>query len=152
MYPHHKYGPPVWRSPSGSSTAKNPLTARVAHRIIFGCGISAAAGGQRVRLWFAEAAPRNPPLLDWLAVEFMEHGWQMKHIHRLLVTSHAYRMSSTVRGREFGERRELDRDNHYLWRMNTRRMEAELVRDAVFYVGRQLDLTCGGPDIAYKWL
>ena len=47
--------------------------------------------------------PRNQPLLDWLAVELMEHGWQMKHIHRLLVTSNAYRMSSGCRRRERGE-------------------------------------------------
>ena len=68
--------------------------------------------------------PRNQPLLDWLAVELMDHGWQMKHIHRLLVTSNTYRMASTAAGASAANVA-LDRDNRYLWRMNTRRLESE---------------------------
>jgi hypothetical protein len=97
------------------------------------------------------SAPRNQALLDWLAVELMEHNWQMKHIHRLIVTSSTYRMSSSSHATSdaLAKNIEIDRDNHYLWRMNTRRMEAELVRDAVFFAAGNLDLAWGGPDIPF---
>ena len=99
--------PPAWRSTTsgcGTSARRSSTT----------CSTSACAAPQ----------PRNQPLLDWLAVELMDHGWQMKHIHRLIVTSNAYRMASTPRARA-PRISTLDRDNHYLWRMNTRRLEAE---------------------------
>jgi hypothetical protein len=87
--------------------------------------------------------PSHPALLDWLAVEFMENGWSMKKLHKLIVTSSAYRLASTPDDADLA----LDRDNTYLWRMSSRRLEAEVVRDCVFYVAGKLDLTMGGPDI-----
>jgi hypothetical protein len=98
--------------------------------------------------------PSHPQLLDWLASEFMAPSvpgrgeapaqpWSMKHLHRLIVTSSAYRMASTPDSANAA----IDPDNVYLWRMNSRRMEAELVRDNVLYVCGDLDLTRGGPDI-----
>jgi hypothetical protein len=89
--------------------------------------------------------PSHPALLDWLAAEFMDKGWSMKHMHRLIVTSSAYRMSSTPDDSNLG----LDRDNIYLWRMSPRRLEAEAVRDCVFYVAGKLDPAMGGPDIPH---
>jgi hypothetical protein len=106
--------------------------------------------------------PSHPQLLDWLAVEFMEHGWRFKHLHRLMVTSEAYRRSSAIA--DFGFRiadsktpanpqseirnpQFLDPDNIYLWRMNTRRMEAEVVRDSLLHVAGKLNLTMGGPEL-----
>jgi hypothetical protein len=80
----------------------------------------------------------------------MDHAWQMKHIHRLLVTSNTYRMVSTVGDSTSNTNVALDRDNRYLWRMNTRRLESELVRDSIFYVAGNLDLTRGGPEFAYN--
>src|SRR5262249_44160061 len=78
-----------------------------------------------------------------LAAEFMEGGWRLKALHRLMVTSAAYRMDSA--GHEANQAR--DPDNRFLWRRNLRRMEAEVVRDSVLYVAGNLDLTAGGPDI-----
>jgi hypothetical protein len=121
----------------------NPLFARVAMNHIwlrhFGRGIvptSADFGrnGQR---------PSHPALLDWLAAEFVERGWSMKPMHRLMVTSATYRQASTPDEAN----QSADRDNVYLWRMPSRRLEAELVRDQIFYVAGKLDLTMGGPDI-----
>src|SRR5207248_2350486 len=89
--------------------------------------------------------PSHPALLDWLAAEFMEHGWSMKHVHRLIVTSSAYRMASTPDDANLAR----DRDNVYLWRMPSRRLEGEAVRDCVFYVAGKLDATMGGPDIPH---
>src|SRR5262249_24391423 len=87
--------------------------------------------------------PTHPALLSWLADEFMARGWSMKAMHRLIVTSNAYRMASTPDEANAT----IDRDNKYLWRMNSRRLEAEVVRDAVFYVAGNRDLTRGGPDL-----
>jgi hypothetical protein len=89
--------------------------------------------------------PSHPELLDWLAVEFMDSGWSMKHLHRLMVTSRAYRMQSW--GAPDDPAAKLDPQNVALWRMNPRRMEAELVRDNVLHVAGSLDATMGGPDL-----
>jgi hypothetical protein len=124
----------------------NPLTARVAMNHIwlrhFGQAIvpSVFDFGQNGR------RPSHPALLDWLAAEFMDQNWSMKAMHRLIVTSNTYRMASTFDSAAAA----IDRDNAYLWRMHTRRMEAEAVRDCLFYVAGNLDLTIGGPDIDYK--
>ncbi|MCO6455960.1 MAG: DUF1553 domain-containing protein, partial [Pirellulaceae bacterium] len=94
----------------------------------------------------------RPPLadvLDYLAVELMEHGWSMKHIHRLIVTSGAYQMASHAgSASELAEQR--DRDNHYLWRRRPQRLEAEAIRDALLHLPGNLDLTLGGPDIDHQ--
>ena len=91
--------------------------------------------------------PTHPGLLDWLAVELMDQGWSMKPIHRLIVTSSAYRMQSSTSSET---NRQRDPENVYLWRMNSRRMEAEVVRDSVLHVARGLDLTMLGPDLDHR--
>jgi len=94
--------------------------------------------------------PTNQPLLDWLAVELMENGWQMKHIHKLIVTSRTYRLASSTatRNSELGIRNAAPTpENLYYWRANPRRMEAEAVRDATLLVAGSLDETRGGPDL-----
>src|SRR5439155_1799300 len=122
---------------------KNPLTARVAMNHIwlrhFGRGIvptpeNFGRNGQ---------PPSHAELLDWLASEFMARGWSMKAMHRLIVTSATYRMAST--SDEANSR--VDPDDIYLWRMPSRRMEAELIRDNLLYVAANLDPAIGGPDI-----
>jgi predicted GIY-YIG superfamily endonuclease len=128
---------------------KNPLAARVAINHIWLRHFGAPLVDNMFDFGLRSPEPRNQPLLDWLAVELMDHGWQMKHVHRLIVTSNAYRMSSGTTGASSASI-ERDRDNRYLWRMNTRRLEAEVVRDAVFFAAGNLDLTRGGPDIAFK--
>jgi hypothetical protein len=85
-------------------------------------------------------------LLDWLAVEFMERGWSMKHIHRLIVTSRTYRMSSSSADVP-PETIAKDPDNRFLWRAHPRRMEAQVVRDGLLALSGELDLTLGGPSI-----
>jgi hypothetical protein len=96
--------------------------------------------------------PTHPALLDWLASELMEPSvgphpaaWSMKHLHWLIVTSATYRMASTPDEANLV----VDPDNRHLWRMNSRRMEAEVVRDSVFYVAGSLDTAQGGPEIDY---
>ena len=76
----------------------------------------------------------------------MEHGWSMKRIHKLIVTSAAYRMHSTTRDAPT-ETIAADPENHFYWRMNPRRMEAEVVRDSLLWLAGVLDTTAGGPPI-----
>ncbi len=124
----------------------NPLAARVAVNHIwlrhFGQAIvpSVFDFGRNGR------PPSHPALLDWLAVEFMDNGWSMKKLHRLVLTSNTYRLASTPDDADLA----IDRDNRYLWRMSSRRVEAEVVRDCIFYVAGKLDLTTGGPDLDHK--
>ena len=128
------------------ANADNPLTARVAMNHMwlrhFGRGIvpTTADFGRNGR------PPSHPQLLDWLASEFAAHGWSMKAMHRLMVTSSTYRQASTPDDASAS----TDPDNVYLWRMNSRRIEAEAVRDNLLYVSGDLDTAMGGPDIDHK--
>src|SRR5690606_7878144 len=85
--------------------------------------------------------PTHPELLDWLAVEFRDNGGSFKHLHRLIVTSAAYRQSSDHRA----DYAAIDAGNRYLWRMNRRRLSAEEIRDAILATSGRLDRTAGGP-------
>jgi hypothetical protein len=87
------------------------------------------------------ARPTHPELLDWLAVEFRDHGRSMKGLHRLILTSAAYRRST--RGDAAAER--VDSDNRLLWRQSRRKLEAEAIRDSILMVSGRLDLRMGGP-------
>jgi hypothetical protein len=91
-------------------------------------------------------APSHPELLDFLASEFMDRNWDMKAIHRLLMTSRAYRSQSSGWTADSPQAK-IDPDNVYLWRMNVRRMSAENVRDSMLALSGKLDPTMGGPEI-----
>jgi hypothetical protein len=86
-------------------------------------------------------APSHPELLDWLACELRDSGGSLKHLHRLIVTSAAYRQSSEHRD----DAAKLDGDNRLLWRMNRLRLDADSYRDFVLAAADKLDLTVGGP-------
>lgn len=90
--------------------------------------------------------PTHPELLDWLAVEFIEHDWSMKHLHRLIVASQTYRQSSSNAGAP-DTNAAVDRDNQFYWRMNPVRMEAQIVRDSLLHLAGELDVSLGGPSI-----
>ncbi|MBE85234.1 MAG: hypothetical protein CME21_21980 [Gemmatimonadetes bacterium] len=100
--------------------------------------------------------PSHPFLLDWLAVELMEPSfglsqnhkaspWQMKHIHRLIVTSNTYRTSSRTGAAPENARR--DPDNSIYWKRTSRRLDAEIIRDSMLSVSGQLDATFGGQEL-----
>ena len=114
----------------------NPLTARVfVNRVwqhLFGRGIVASVDnfGTLGKL------PAHPELLDTLAVQFMEDGWSIKRLIRRIVLSRAYQLSGDANEAAIA----VDADNTLLWRANTRRLEAEAIRDALLAVSGQLDL------------
>ena len=85
--------------------------------------------------------PSHPELLDWLAVEFRDHGQSFKNLHRLIVTSAVYRQTSN----HDLAAETIDAGNRLLWRMNRRRLEAEEIRDSVLAVSGRLNPEMGGP-------
>lgn len=121
----------------------NPLTARVTVNRwwaeLFGRGIVATAEDFGIK----GSAPSHPELLDWLAVEFMENGWDMKHVLRLVLTSRTYRQSCRFEGAGW----QADPENILLWRGPRLRMDAEMIRDNALAVSGLLNLKQGGPPI-----
>jgi len=124
-------------------SSQNPLTARVfvnrLWRQFFGIGLSGVmedVGAQGE--W-----PVHPELLDWLAVEFRESGWDVKHLVRLMVTSAAYRQSSRARP----ELRDRDPSNRLVAYQSPRRLDAEFVRDNALAIAGLLNRDMGGPSV-----
>jgi len=87
--------------------------------------------------------PSHPQLLDWLACEFMDSGWDMKHMHRLIVNSATYRQSSKVRK----DLNEKDTRNLFLGRQNRLRLDSEIVRDVALHASGLLQQDIGGPSV-----
>jgi hypothetical protein len=131
------------------SSRDNPLTARVAVNYIWAWHFGRPLVDSTYDFGCNGKPPSHPELLDWLAVEFMENGWHMKPLHRLIVTSQAYRMQSDP-GPADSPNRKADPDNRFLWHFRAGRMEAEEVRDSILYLAGQLDPTPGGPDIPHE--
>src|SRR5262249_21185203 len=87
--------------------------------------------------------PTHPELLDWLAGWFVDHGWSLKELHRLIVTSSAYRMSKSWDANYAKE----DPEHRLFWRVPSRRLEAEAIRDSVLAVSGRLNGTMYGPGV-----
>ncbi|MBL8214982.1 MAG: DUF1553 domain-containing protein [Bryobacterales bacterium] len=123
----------------------NPLTARVAINHIWLRHFGKPLVPTVFNFGRSGKTPTHPELLDYLAVQFMESGWDLKAVHKLLLTSKAYRMQSAWT--EDMPQAKADPDNTYLWHMNTRRMSAENVRDNLLSIANLLDPAMGGPEI-----
>lgn len=124
---------------------KNPLTARVAVNHLWMRHFGEPLVPTTFDFGLNGKSPSHPELLDWLAIELMENNWSMKHLHQLMVSSHLYQLKAS--GGTESENRVKDNDNVYLWKMNRRRAEAELVRDAVLAVTGQMQRHFGGAEI-----
>jgi len=88
--------------------------------------------------------PTHPELLDWLAVEFMNRGWSIKQLHKLIMTSEAYQMASAYTDAEDLEK---DPQNQYLWRYRPQRLDAEIVRDGILRASGVINLAVGGTPV-----
>ncbi|MEP6672591.1 MAG: PSD1 and planctomycete cytochrome C domain-containing protein [Chthoniobacter sp.] len=136
--PHNRLGFARWLV-----SRDNPLTARVIMNrdwaAFFGRGIVRTLGD----FGFQGDSPSNPELLDWLAVEFMQRGWSVKQMHKLIVTSATYRQSS----RATPELIARDPDNKLLARGPRFRLEAEIVRDSALLASGLLSEKIGGPSV-----
>ena len=139
--------PPVGADASGRlelarwiTHPEHPLTARVivnrVWRWHFGRGIVATPSN----FGAIGSAPTHPELLDWLARRFVEGGWSLKKLHRDIMLSSTYRLSTDYDAANAA----VDEENLLLWRMNRRRLEIEPIRDALLQLAGRLDLTVGG--------
>ena len=121
---------------------RNPLTARVMVNRLwyyhFGRGLVETPSD----FGYNGGRPSHPELLDHLASRFVEGGWKIKEIHRLIVNSAAYRQASQVRN---DTAQAIDADDQLLWRANRRRLEGEALRDAALAVAGALNPQVGGP-------
>jgi hypothetical protein len=121
----------------------NPLTARVAvNRVwqrLFGWGLVETDSD----FGLTGAPPSHPELLDWLALEFQARGWSVKALHRLIMSSRAYRMSSVATA----ERLAADPGNQWVARQKRLRLDAELVRDVALVASGKFVATLGGPPV-----
>jgi hypothetical protein len=124
----------------------NPLTARVAINHMWLRHFGKPLVSTVFNFGKSGKKPSHPELLDWLAVELMGRNWDMKAIHKLMVTSSAYKLQSSGWTSDSPQAK-ADPENVAFWRMNTRRMEAEVVRDSVLAIAGKLDGTMGGPEI-----
>ena len=118
----------------------NPLTPRVMVNRIwqghFGRGLVATSDN----FGSTGETPSHPELLDWLASRFIESGWSIKAVHRLILLSNTYQMQSFPRK----DGQQVDPDNRLVWRMNRRRLDTEQLRDSILAISGQLDRTIGG--------
>jgi hypothetical protein len=128
------------------TSSNNPLAARVAINHIwmrhFGAPLvkSSFDFGRRI------PKPEHAELLDWLASELITSGWKMKKIHRIILTSETWKRSASNLHTD-PKTIKMDKKNQYYWRMNSRRMESQVVRDSLLHIAGKLDLKMGGPSI-----
>jgi len=125
---------------------ENPLTPRVLVNRMwmhhFGTGLVSTPGD------FGKLgdSPTHPKLLDWLAVEFMNNGWSLKQLHRLILNSTAWRQTSYPDS----QMSQIDPENRFYWRKSLQRLEAEVLRDRMLTVSGSLDRTPFGPPAEIK--
>ena len=125
---------------------RNPLTARVLVNQVWMRHFGAPLVANMDDFGRRSQAPLHQDILDTLTVDFMNNGWSLKGLHRVMVMSELYRRSSSNAAADPATVA-ADPDNAFYWRMNSRRMESQLVRDSLLHLAGRLDLTIGGPSI-----
>lgn len=116
---------------------ENPLTARVIVNRVWQRHFGAALVPTASDFGLRGESPTHPELLDWLAIEFIRSGWSLKHLHRLIMNSRTYRLSS----QDLEENLTLDPSNRLYWKFNRQRLDAESIRDTLLWIAGSLDPT-----------
>jgi mono/diheme cytochrome c family protein len=122
------------------ASRENPLTARVMVNRMWQHHFGQGIVGTPSNFGQLGDRPSHPELLDYLAWRFMESGWSMKALHREIMLSATYALSTEHSVKDFAE----DPENRLLWRANRQRLDAEALRDSLLFVAGNLDLTIGG--------
>ena len=136
---------------AAAALAARVQTNRIWHHL-FARGIVATPGN----FGLSGPGPTHPELLDWLANDFVRNGWKMKRLIRMLVSSTAYRQSSSIADfrakpkSEIRNPKSVDPENHLLWRMRLKRLESEIIRDTILHASGKLDETRGGPPVSIQ--
>jgi hypothetical protein len=125
------------------TSPKNPLTARVLVNRVWGWHFGHALVRTPNDFGAQGEPPTHPELLDWLARDFTEHGWSLKHLHRLIVLSSTYQMDSVGDGRGL----QVNPEGRLLWHFPRRRLEGEAIRDAMLACAGSLRLKAFGPPV-----
>jgi hypothetical protein len=125
----------------------NPLTARVIVNRVWGWHFGEPLARTPSNFGTLGEKPTHPELLDWLSADFMEHGWSLKRLHRQILLSSTWQMSSRFDKEKFSR----DGDNRLLWRMNPRKLEAEAWRDSLLAITGELEREPGGPSSDAIW-
>ncbi len=141
--PHFNEGSGRTQLSDAVTDPQNPLTSRVIVNRIWLNHFGRALVRTPNNFGVLGEPPTHPELLDWLAATFVESGWSIKSLHRIVMTSATYRSSSAFDRASF----DIDGDNRLLWRLNPRRMEVETWRDSLLAVTGELDTAIGGPSI-----
>ena len=128
------------------TSGKNPLVARVLVNRVWLHHFGRGLVGTPSDFGVMGERPTHPELLDWLANDFVEHGWRLKRLHKLIMTSTAYRQSSLRNPR--GEQR--DPENHLYWRKPVQRLDAEVIRDSVLATSGALNKAMFGPPVPVR--
>ena len=127
------------------ANADNPLTARVLVNRVwqhhFGTGLVTTPSDFGLR----SQPPSHPELLDWLAVDFIENGWSIKHLHRRIMNTAVYQQRSSPTNAT--QALQHDPNNRLLWKFPRRRLDFEAMRDSLLYVAGALDTQQGGPPV-----
>lgn len=123
---------------------QNPLTARVIVNRLWQKHFGRGLVSTLENFGKMGESPTHPELLDWMAVEFMNRGWSIKQINRLMMTSEAYQMASAF---DHAANTAADPENRLLWRFRPQRLDAEIVRDSMLRAGGNINLQIGGEPI-----
>ncbi len=127
---------------------RNPLTARVAVNHIWMRHFGQPLVDSVFDFGMRTPEPVLCDLLDWLAAELIDSGWDMKHLHYLIVSSQVYQLASAETSSLYAQNEAKDPDNLLFWRTNVRRLDAEQIRDSMLSIAGALDRTRGGPDLS----
>lgn len=125
-------------------SARNPLTARVMVNRIWQHHFERGLVATCSNFGSLGDRPSHPELLDWLARRFVDSGWSIKSVHRLIMLSATYQQSSRFNPQASA----IDAGNTLLWKMNRRRLDVEAWRDSMLAVAGRLDETIGGPSVS----
>lgn len=120
--------------------AENPLTPRVMANRLWRWHFGRGLVGSTDNFGMLGDEPSHPELLDWLAAQLIRDDWSLKTMHRRIVLSNTYQISSDTSAQNFA----IDPDNHFYWRSDIRRLQAESIRDAVLAASGQIDHSMGG--------
>jgi hypothetical protein len=121
----------------------HPLTARVLVNRVWGWHFGQAIVRTPNDFGTQGEPPTHPELLDWLARDFMDHGWSLKHLHRRILLSRTYQMRSVAGGRGL----QVDPRNRLLWHFPRQRLEGEAIRDALLACAGNLNTKLFGPPV-----
>jgi hypothetical protein len=125
------------------ASAENPLTARVMVNRIWHYHFGRGIVGTPSDFGVMGERPANPALLDYLAATFVENGWSLKKMHRLILLSNTYQQSAQFNP----EGAKVDPEDRLVWRYNRHRLEGEAIRDSILEASRRLNLKMGGPGV-----